>query len=590
MANVAVVVNHWGGIPVALQGNVVASQTWANARGVAHALELPNLDPKLAFRSIAAMSEEGFDVVCLDAECPAPLPLFDALHRAGVQIVVLGATGLRGRGAQEAATTRHDTSLPDPREDLHAWGVDRCSVHDAASSHGAAALHDEEVLLEARRLLAEGIQEPTLLWVNLLSCRDVDRCRFRPCTGIAALPSYVAPALPSTDDRLLPRNLQTPLEGLSHIAACADADTFGETAPSAANYFLEPGHYLRLLEESRETLLRLDAWTKMLIEDAEEAGAAIAMTATHSVALGEHGARWAGLPTDTCARTFWCATVARSEATARSLSTVVDDFLHQVFAVGPARARRPSCTLGTIAHGPVCVVVARATYRWNDRRYACIAKWIPEEGATKCPLLPLPLTHVFDLDMDPDESENILPQLAHIYTQLLEYMEACIPNSVVTPRPRRAPRAPASARRIPPSPTPLSAPSAAPLAIPLASPLVAPLAPTPLAPTPLPTSPSSSSVPATSELPTPLSLLTNSNAAAHLHRTPRRRPTIPSSSGVVPSERVAGPGPGPGPSSHSHPPPSLPPPAPLAQAPSARPTPPSGYIRRKESTLHNRHR
>ena len=46
---------------------------------------------------------------------------------------------------------------------------------------GHAAAHDEEILGEARRVLADHpkASPPLLLWVNLLACRDVARVRFR---------------------------------------------------------------------------------------------------------------------------------------------------------------------------------------------------------------------------------------------------------------------------------------------------------------------------------------------------------------------------------------------------------------------------
>lgn len=597
MSKIAVVINHWGGVPVTLQGNLAESQTWADTQGILQTLELPNLNPTLSFRNIAATSGEGVDSACLDAQQPIPLPLFDALHRTGVQIIVLGATGLRGdpsKSKQSNPTTiRHEDSLPDPREDLHAWGIDRCSMHDPAHSCTTAILHDEEVLLEARRILAENIQEPTLIWVNLLSCRDVNHCRFRPCTGVATMPSYSSTPLPTTDERIVPRNLRVPLDSLSHIAACADAGVFGETSPSPEALFLEAGQYLRLLEEARDTLLRIDTWSKMLVQDAEDIGAAIAMTATHALPLGEHGARTVGLPTDMCCRTFWCSTVPYSETTAHCLSAAVDDFIHQVFGVAPRRARQSPCTLGLLSHGPVSVVVARVTYRWNDRKYACIATWTPN-GQTVS-LLPLSLTHVFDLDMDPEETINILPQLAHIYTQLLEFMESCVPKSVVLAKAsstssRSMTSAPsthglsasgftssnasaASTFRpihlagfpnstlptlgLPTSISSVSSRAASPT--PSLTPSLAPSIASSIAPSIAPSVASTflSSVPATSDLPTPpLTLLSNANITANLYRASRHR---------VSSSRN---------------------PTPVSGVRAVSP----GHIRRKESTLHNRHR
>ena len=428
MSKIAVVINHWGGVPVALQANLVASQEWKQS--TFDSLEVPNLDPILSFRSVAATSGEGIDEVCLQTNPPTPLPLFDALHRTGVQIIVLGATGLR-RHKKDPYAVRHEMNLPDSREDLHDWGIDRCSIHDSADQATNAILHDEEVILEARRLLMEDLGGPTLLWVNLLSCRDVNHCRFRPRTGRATQPSYSGVALASVDERLIPHNLRVGLEDLSYLAASADATAFGESVTAPNEIFIQPGEYLRLLEDAKDTLLRLDAWTQLLIKDAETAGASVAMTATHANSLGEHGTRKVLIPTEMSCNTFWCSTIVADRSNnSKSLASVVDDFLHHVFGVAPRRARKNSCTLGTISHGNLGVILARTTCRWNDRRYSCIAKWM-FDGSGRISLLPLSLTHVFDLDIDPFETTNILPQIAHIYTQLLEDMELCIPKSVL---------------------------------------------------------------------------------------------------------------------------------------------------------------
>ena len=144
---VVLVINHWGGIPACVHGNVVTSQSgWASC--VHQNLMLSHTDPVWEFQSLIQDN------------------LLDSVRMEGFRTVVLGATGLRSE-------TRDD-----PRLSLSAqWGVDRCSLYDGALFASAPLAHDEEVLHEAQRMVGNDERDaPDLfLCVNLLSCRDACR-------------------------------------------------------------------------------------------------------------------------------------------------------------------------------------------------------------------------------------------------------------------------------------------------------------------------------------------------------------------------------------------------------------------------------
>ena len=428
----AVVINHWGGVPAALQPNLVASQPWAvTCISDAH---LPHLHPILSFRSVAATSGETLDGMCLDAAAPAPvLPLFDALPRNEVQTIVLGPTGLR-RPPKEM---RHaGDALPDPREALHEWGVDRCSSVDPSTTTTMALVHDEETLLEARRILMEESHRdrPLLLWVNLLSCRDTTRCRFRtPTANATSVPGYTPRSISAPRDvdvRKVPAAIAARLDdGVSELAMSQDAASFGERpAPTTS------AEYLRLLDDSRETwstsaraptCWSTRRWTRGRASRCSDARRASRRARARSRP-----------PTHTGATGFFCCSDALALPQSVALHAIVDAFLEHVFqampSTSPARA-----TLGVL-NDPEAggrTVVARSVCSLNDHRYACIATWPALDAtASLVRLRPVHITHVFDLDTDPDELTNALGDLPHVLAALLEHMEATLPLSVCVPR------------------------------------------------------------------------------------------------------------------------------------------------------------
>ena len=54
---------------------------------------------------------------------------------------------------------------------LRDLGVEECSLHDGAVFTGSASIHDQYVLDRAESELEKGVS--SLMWLNLLACRDV---------------------------------------------------------------------------------------------------------------------------------------------------------------------------------------------------------------------------------------------------------------------------------------------------------------------------------------------------------------------------------------------------------------------------------
>ena len=140
------VINHWGGVPAALHGNVIHMQRrWATFCRERVALTTTNSTRELDVTmttTFRALKSHGYDTFCL------------------------GATGFGGGGR------RRD----DPRRRLvRSKAIDMCSLYDGAAFVGPSIVHDESVIKEATDVLftRDDSSAPFILCVNLLSCRHV---------------------------------------------------------------------------------------------------------------------------------------------------------------------------------------------------------------------------------------------------------------------------------------------------------------------------------------------------------------------------------------------------------------------------------
>lgn len=373
MPAAVVVVNHWGGVPRVLMRGYAAGQRWASWC--------------LADVPLAHASGER--------EFPAATSaLWSALRMAGVRIVVLGATGYR------AASRRSEERLPDPRyvfaESHH---VHEVSLHDGAQFDGPALLHDNEVVREAHRVLAEA-STPLLLCVNLLSCRDLTRMHFGEESE-----GCVLRAVTAFDERIVPPSL--------HCRWSQAHEVFPRRPVTA-------GQYATLLRRGSEALEALEAATGSLVREALERGAGLAITATRALSLGEHACRTEDTPFPSCATSFWCSTAL---ATSMPAAAVESAPAHQPIGALLGLLCRTAfpCPEGppftSTLHGtPVCRAArgtARVSLRWNDHNYVCIG----QSGK---------LWHVFAVDSDPQELVDVYPSLGEVQAVLAARFAAAL--------------------------------------------------------------------------------------------------------------------------------------------------------------------
>lgn len=430
-------VNHWGGVPYALHGKLVAARD-----EMRHDVPLTHLDPVLGFRSVLCPTSLSPD------EPPPPHTLMHAFRDAGYRTVVLGATGLPRTLPDGRSRT---TEVHDPREALRPWGIDRCSVYDETmTTPGRAAVHDEGVVREAREVLDTRLPgQKVLLVLNLLSCRDVARVRFRPKQGPSTLPSCTGNAPASFDGRRVPPNVGAPKDDLWDAFSTADAKAHGEALVDTT-----PAEYVHLLDLATETLRKVDHAVTKLVVDVLDKGV-VATTATHSLALGEHRVRTGTAPLRTCATTFWaCSRPTASDAPGTPLPFLVRSLATACGCRVTPRTPDRAC-LGTWATGGG--VVARVVVTLRDHTYACVAYWQRVgDGA------PLPaLTSLHAVFEDPDDLHDLWPDLEHLHAELLGAVHDALPYAVhlpVTEPPPAVPSAPpppnkASKAVVPPTPS-----------------------------------------------------------------------------------------------------------------------------------------
>ena len=525
---VVVVINHFGGVPGAMAHNIAGSQcAWSATEHTD--VVLGRLRPEESLRAILAAEEEP-RLGPPDGLEPGPT-LLSAARDAGYYTVMLGAHGL-GEGDERPPRRHAAERLPDPRAALRPIGIERCSCLDGALFPGRAEAHDEEVLHEARRLLAErdASSPPLLLWINLLSCRDLQRVRFRtPAPGGPAVDVCTARASLSLDRSALPRRLAASIPGVSARLARADARRHGEVEPGGLTRAREAeGEYARLLDLAWDLVQRQEVRIAAVVAEALRHDAAIAYTATHLLSLGEHGARGGDVPSAVCCASFWCC---RPEAPRRDAATVEEhacNFLASACGFAAPGRRPPPLTLSRLPPAGdgdgAGEVLSRALVALHDHTYACLG--LAEEAAAATSLGDATRLHaVYDLSTDADESADVLADVAHLHAELLARVRDMLPRRV------RVPAAPARNAR-----PPLTSASSAPARVPTAR---APAAGAPAAGAPAARSRDASPVrelsppsPAPSDRSAASSITSLTSAAALARRRAAapatRRPTRPS--------------------------------------------------------------
>lgn len=377
MTGLVVVVNHWGGVPHVLHGNVLAMQTWASeARGN---IALSNTDHITEHAQLARR-------------------IWPQLKALGFKTVCLGATGFQSSSGGRCSSEE----FPDPRCVLsEEYGIDRCSMYDGSTFAGSALVHDVEVLHEALQLIKEHDAKcPIFLWINLLSCRDVTRLRFGQVVHTCQEKCCTAlPTPPPWDNRQIPKSIEALFPNITMVASTVNHRRFGEEHTP-----IHSGEYLTLLDRSRKMLNELQVHVSSFLGEVLVRQGHIAMTSTCSLSLGEHQCRDGNAPILECSNTFWCSTINLD--TSSLLGHTCDCFLSEACGV----------VLSNVNASPECVVClsqvdidvhpfVRAKCRINDHSYVCIG-----QGEN--------ILHIFDVDEDPFETKDIRADVTHVLAEI----------------------------------------------------------------------------------------------------------------------------------------------------------------------------
>jgi hypothetical protein len=290
-----------------------------------------------------------------------PQRLFSELQRRGVLVALLGGTA-QMRAAHHA---RRD-------EGLQHVGVARCSLFDDDAFHGPSDPYDDDVVHQTLGLLGElGSDAPCMLWINLLAARD------------GAEDAIAVPHNVPFDHRIVPKNL--------HVVIAASGPAAQQRAAEQA--------YAHRLASCRRIMTAHAQRVRHIVSRvlARDAHAQIAYTSTRSLSLGEHGIVGGDSPTHTGCTTFVLTNVA-SFACAPTLRACLSDFVAQAWSLPvPPLSDERRTIVGDHSSVRRIVTVRAHTYALV---FASAADDAPR--------------HVFDLTMDPWETEDIALHVQHL--------------------------------------------------------------------------------------------------------------------------------------------------------------------------------
>lgn len=397
-----VVLNHWGGVPSALHAAVVAAAAEDGLPHVVSGVPLEHSNALAAFER-------------------AVLAVGDA-HGHG-KVVVLGATGTSRRAAKAhvGSVARADAAL------TH-LGVDECGAWDGAAFSGPALDHDVALLADAaRRLDADTAMD--VLWINLLSCRDVGLVR-ESGNAATATEDFVVPHALPRDARAPPVPvLNAPLpDTWARDVAERERCRFGVALPRTS-----AAQHSELVREAKRTLVTLRSHALPVLQHAATTDAVL--TATCALALGERGVRDGATPTAACAHTFVCAR-ARAFADPHALYPLRARLAEALGAPTPS---------APLAVGTVAWPLVRVDCRVDEHSYALLGL----------------ADHDFEwVHVDGDETRDVTKLVAHLRTQLQTHWRACARFSRVAPPSEPPHSAPPQLQPPPlPAPPPLPPPS-----------------------------------------------------------------------------------------------------------------------------------
>lgn len=406
MTRVCVIINDIGGVPHTLHRNVAAHhRVWAETSHVG--LPLPSTDRAEGFRCVSrGTSKES---------------IFSVVSSRNVSTVLCGPScGMRRLPDAQ--------SLHDPEHALSHMGVERCSPYDDASFVGRSDVYDVDTLRYATDVLAHHTEGPLLLWVNLLALRDVDRVH--PSTAMRNS---------RVDRRSFPESLHNVIptvteEVVQHFYV-GDAPRF-MVRHSEVEFSSLLEHSIDALERHTERVRKFVLCTLEHLPDAH-----ICHTASHSLAIGEHGMRGGGTPMSTTCTTF--ASMRPETVVTKNLDTTLCNFVLDAFKMShPSDPGTPTTRVPSLSMTRTLVTI-------HDHEYAVI-----EQNGT--------LLSVFDLSTDPFELNDVSGSVGHLRSALRQHAMrdavGAVPEESTAPTPRGATPSPLVTQR----PHPVSLPSPSP--------------------------------------------------------------------------------------------------------------------------------
>lgn len=268
-------------------------------------------------------------------------------------------------------------------------GVDKCSLYDTADARGRASAHDEvvlsEVLVELERAAEAG--QPLFVWVNLLACRDV------------ASMHYPSSDPPGEDECTLLRSAASADHVPASVHAVHPVARREKTRPNGVTIADE---YTDRLHAAKKAVDELVATIDPVLSASLRLRAHVALTASHLLAIGEHGLYGGGtLPTSICCNTLWCSNVSLPALTGQQPLTAL---------VAQWVTERPQPTGTHTLH---------TTFTWAGTRYTRLV--IPVHDHQYAVLYGnRTVACVYDLSVDPDEVHDIATEVTHLHATFLK--------------------------------------------------------------------------------------------------------------------------------------------------------------------------
>jgi hypothetical protein len=424
-----IVINHWGGVPAALHRNAVVDIK-NKMNGVelheVHPVNITRFDPECSFRDIV-FSDNSDEVCLVPTRQTTPQSLFRSFEEQGYDVIVLGACGIDKGRCLNADGTRYSSQLPDPTKSMNPHGVSYCSLYDGAYFKGDAFTHDTHVLSELKGVLMNGQDLPRVIWVNLLSCRDVPLIRFQKVVGSPSSNSISIRQTPvSLDPRVKPPMPTFSGDCIHEIRSGLieyDAHIHGE----ADKHTIKEDEYACLLDHSWSTIQRLNSEIHYTLSDVSMETTDLVICASHSISLGESGTRLQG-PFRVNTASFWLSTFEMKHgplslpAMFRKVASIKNVTTH------PILEKDVPC-IGEVRTTAGAILAAHVQITLNDQRYACVIYWprnLPSTtGLTH--LTSYELRAVYDVSSDTFECDNILPKIQHLLDEIHARLKKCLP-------------------------------------------------------------------------------------------------------------------------------------------------------------------